>query len=182
MSPIKLKWLSEDEITSKTALELERTRCHMTKRKYTMRHSLALEAVMFIASPEDGLHSSGDRDKLMALIAIADENCDGLGNVVKDVRFSAERFVEMLGLVKSPDSYDDIKRWCSRMVEAVIVSQNSSSENGSQTTTQHLFDSTRCSSVSSLDDESNSESLDFEVELSQWLLDNLNGKTSRQTR
>jgi hypothetical protein len=130
----------------------------------------------FRASPEYGLPTTYDCDKMMALMKIADEDRDERGQVVNPITFSGYQFIKVLDQERNADRYDDINRWGQRMTDVTIMSKDTvflASKKKFSTDTFHVFTRFKGSGISNLDG-TNPQQQRFEVELAQWLIDNMN--------
>lgn len=73
--------------------------------------------------PSLGLPTTGDRDKYMAFMKIALDQCDFKGEVVNPIRFTGADMIKLLRLRKGGFHYDEINDWCKRLVATTIFSE-----------------------------------------------------------
>ena len=122
-----------------------------------------------------GLPSTADRDKYMAFMKIAMERKAYEGVLVNPIRFSGYSMLKTLGLSDSGANYEDLNQWGMRMADTTITSEQiiySSSRRKFMNKTVHVFRSfTR---VGESDSKGENQTVQFAVELEDWLLENLN--------
>ena len=132
----------------------------------------------FSAPPEFGLPNIYDYDKFIALMKIAYENRDENNKIVNPVTFTGYQFIKVLDQERNADRYEDIDRWGQKMTGVKIMSKESvflSTKRKFATDNFHLF--ARFKGGGFADKDGTNERHDkFEVELSQWLLDNINNR------
>jgi len=120
-----------------------------------------------------GLPSTADRDKYMAFMKLADEQRERHAPIMNPVRFTGYRLLQELGLTDSGENYEDINSWGERMANTTITSRQVvflAQSKRYANKTIHVFDS-----FQRVGKESGSgRSEEYEVVLSDWLLDNLN--------
>jgi len=125
-----------------------------------------------------GLPSTADRDKYMAFMKIADEQRLRYGHITNPIRFTGYRLLQELGICDSGANYEDINSWGERMTNTTITSRQVvffARTKRYANKTLHVFESfQRVGKQSSGKQSGNSRSEEFEVVLSDWLLDNLN--------
>ena len=129
----------------------------------------------FRASELLGLPSTADRDKFLALMKIVSEERARVGTVQNPIRFSGYRLLKELGLSDSGQNYEDISYWGRRMADTTITSERViyfSARKRYSDKTIHVFRSFQRVGESNLDNSDRSEA--YEVELEDWLLENLN--------
>ena len=122
-----------------------------------------------------GLPSTADRDKYMAFMRIAMERKLAEGELVNPIRFSGYSMLKALGLSDSGANYEDLNQWGMRMADTTITSEQimySSSRKKFMNKTVHVFRSFTRVGESDLD--GNSQTVQFAVELEDWLLENVN--------
>ena len=132
----------------------------------------------FRAPPEYGLPTIYDYDKFIALMKIAYENRDENNKIVNPVRFSGYQFIKVLDQERNADRYEDINRWGQKMTDLTIMSKESvflTSKRKFATDTFHLFARFKGTGFTNQDG-TNERHEKFEVELSQWVLDNINNR------
>ena len=122
-----------------------------------------------------GLPSTADRDKYMAFMKIAMERKMLEGELTNPVRFSGYSMFKALGVSDSGANYEDLNQWGMRMADTTITSEQiiySSSRRKFMNKTVHVFRSfTR---LGESDNNGENQSVQFAVELEDWLLENLN--------
>jgi hypothetical protein len=122
-----------------------------------------------------GLPSTADRDKYMAFMKIAMERKALEGELTNPIRFSGYSMLKALGLSDSGANYEDLNQWGMRMADTTITSEQiiySSSRRRFMNKTVHVFRSfTR---VGESDTDGSHQTVQFAVELEDWLLENLN--------
>ena len=120
-----------------------------------------------------GLPSTADRDKYMAFMKLADEQRERHGPITNPIRFTGYRLLQELGLTDSGENYEDINSWGERMTSTTITSRQVvflAQSKRYANKTIHVFDS-----FQRVGKETGSgRSEEYEVVLSDWLLDNLN--------
>ena len=122
-----------------------------------------------------GLPSTADRDKFLALMKIISEERARIGKIQNPIRFSGYRLLKELGLSDSGQNYEDISNWGRRMADTTITSERViyfSARKRYSDKTIHVFRSFQRVGESNLDDTDRSEA--YEIELEDWLLENLN--------
>src|SRR5579875_2693409 len=122
-----------------------------------------------------GLPSTADRDKYMAFMKIAMERKVVEGQLTNPIRFSGYSMLKALGVSDSGANYEDLNEWGMRMADTTITSEQiiySSSRRKFMNKTVHVFRSfTR---VGESDHDGSNQTVQFAVELEDWLLENLN--------
>src|ERR1700712_2099542 len=122
-----------------------------------------------------GLPSTADRDKYMAFMKIAMDRKAMEGELTNPIRFSGYSMLKALGLSDSGANYEDLNHWGMRMADTTITSEQiiySSSRRKFMNKTVHVFRSfTR---VGESDHNGNNQTVQFAVELEDWLLENVN--------
>ena len=129
----------------------------------------------FRSSDALGLPSTSDRDKYMAFMKLAMETKLRNGVVTNPIRFSGYSLLSALGQCDSGENYEALNSWGMRMADTTITSEQviySSLRKRYMNKTVHVFRSFTRLGSSNLDG-SNKVDL-FEVELEDWLLENLN--------
>lgn len=129
----------------------------------------------FRASELLGLPSTADRDKFLALMKLVSEERARVGTVQNPIRFSGYRLLKELGLSDSGQNYEDISNWGRRMADTTITSERViylSARKRYTDKTIHVFRSFQRVGESNLDNSDRTEA--YEVELEDWLLENLN--------
>lgn len=122
-----------------------------------------------------GLPSTADRDKYMAFMKIAMERKILEGELTNPIRFSGYSMLKALGLSDSGANYEDLNQWGMRMADTTITSEQiiySSSRRKFMNKTVHVFRSFTRVGESCKNGES--QTVQFTVELEDWLLENLN--------
>ena len=122
-----------------------------------------------------GLPSTADRDKYMAFMRIAMERKLAEGELTNPIRFSGYSMLKALGLSDSGANYEDLNQWGMRMADTTITSEQimySSSRKKFMNKTVHVFRSFTRVGESDLD--GNNQTVQFAVELEDWLLENVN--------
>lgn len=148
---------------------LRRTEKEVTREGYTLNF-----AVEFRCHPAFGLPAMADRDKFIALLRILKEDGVVDGKAVTRIRLNCHRMADALGLPPSQEFFKEIERWGQRMTATTITTRGvaySSSGKAYSNDTFHVFNSFGFSETRSLDDSAIEE--DFEIELSQWVTENL---------
>jgi hypothetical protein len=129
----------------------------------------------FRSSDALGLPSTSDRDKYMAFMKLAMEQKLRTGVIANPIRFSGYSLLSILGQCDSGENYEALNSWGMRMADTTITSEQviySSLRKRYMNKTVHVFRSFTRLGSSNLD---NSNKVDmFEVELEDWLLENLN--------
>ena len=122
-----------------------------------------------------GLPSTADRDKYMAFMKIAMDRKAMEGELTNPIRFSGYSMLKALGLSDSGANYEDLNQWGMRMADTTITSEQiiySSSRRKFMNKTVHVFRSfTR---VGESDHNGDNQTVQFAVELEDWLLENVN--------
>ncbi len=129
----------------------------------------------FRCSESLGLPSTSDRDKYMAFMKLAMDQRARTGMVMNPIRFSGHRLLNILGLSDSGENYEAINSWGKRMADTTITSEQtiySAARKKYVSKTIHVFSSFTRLGESNLDDTGKTDL--FEVELENWLLENLN--------
>lgn len=129
----------------------------------------------FRSSDTLGLPSSVDRDKFMAFSKLAMEQKLRNGVITNPVSFSGYSILMALGLCDSGENYEALNIWGMRMADTTITSEQviySSTRKKYMNKTVHVFRSFTRAGSSNLDGSNRSDR--FEVELEDWLLENLN--------
>ena len=129
----------------------------------------------FRSSDTLGLPSTSDRDKYMAFMKLAMESKLRNGVITNPIRFSGYSLLNALGQCDSGENYEALNSWGMRMADTTITSEQviySSLRKRYMNKTVHVFRSFTRLGSSNLDG-SNKTDL-FEVELEDWLLENLN--------
>ena len=129
----------------------------------------------FRSSEALGLPSTSDRDKYMAFMKLAMEQKLRSGVITNPIRFSGYSLLNILGQCDSGENYEALNSWGMRMADTTITSEQviySSVRKRYMNKTVHVFRSFTRLGSSDLD---NTNKIDmFEVELEDWLLENLN--------
>ena len=129
----------------------------------------------FRSSEVLGLPSTADRDKYMGFMKLLMETKLRNGIITNPIRFSGYSLLKVLGQCDSGENYEALNNWGKRMADTTITSEQvifSSVRKRYMNKTVHVFRSFTRLGSSNLD---NSEKVDtFEVELEDWLLENLN--------
>ncbi len=129
----------------------------------------------FRSSDTLGLPSTSDRDKYMAFMKLATEQRLRSGVIANPIRFSGYRLLSILGQCDSGENYESLNSWGMRMADTTITSEQviySSVKKRYMNKTVHVFRSFTRLGVST---RTNTHKTDlFEVELEDWLLENLN--------
>jgi hypothetical protein len=130
----------------------------------------------FRSSDELGLPSTSDRDKYMGFMKLAMETKLRTGGVITNpIRFSGYSLLNVLGQCDSGENYEALNSWGKRMADTTITSEQviySSLRKRYMNKTVHVFRSFTRLGASDLDGSNRTEM--FEVELEDWLLENLN--------
>lgn len=122
-----------------------------------------------------GLPSTADRDKFLALMKIVSEQRARQGTIQNPIRFSGYRLLRELGHSDAGQNYDEISNWGRRMADTTITSERVvyfSARKRYSDKTIHVFRSFQRIGESNLDNTDRTEA--YEVELEDWLLENLN--------
>ena len=129
----------------------------------------------FRSSEVLGLPSTSDRDKYMGFMKLLMEMKLKTGLIQNPIRFSGYSLLRVLGQCDSGENYEALNSWGQRMADTTITSEQviySSVRKRYMNKTVHVFRSFTRVGSSKLD---NSDKTDtFEVELEDWLLENLN--------
>lgn len=129
----------------------------------------------FRSSDVLGLPSTADRDKYMGFMKLLMEMKLRSGIIANPIRFSGYSLLKVLGQCDSGENYEALNNWGKRMADTTITSEQviySSVRKRYMNKTVHVFRSFTRLGSSNLD---NTEKVDtFEVELEDWLLENLN--------
>ncbi len=129
----------------------------------------------FRSSDVLGLPSTADRDKYMGFMKLLMEMKLRMGVISNPIRFSGYSLLKVLGQCDSGENYEALNSWGKRMADTTITSEQviySSVRKRYMNKTVHVFRSFTRLGSSNLD---NSDKTDtFEVELEDWLLENLN--------
>ncbi len=129
----------------------------------------------FRSSEMLGLPSTADRDKYMGFMKLLMDMKLKTGLIQNPIRFSGYSLLKVLGQCDSGENYEALNSWGQRMADTTITSEQviySSARKRYMNKTVHVFRSFTRVGSSNLD---NSDKVDtFEVELEDWLLENLN--------
>ncbi len=129
----------------------------------------------FRSSKTLGLPSTADRDKYMAFMKLAMDQKKRIGVVQNPIRFSGYSLLNTLSQCDSGENYEALNQWGMRMADTTITSEQiiySSSSKRYMNKTVHVFRSFTRLGTSALDNTARTDM--FEVELEDWLLENLN--------
>ena len=129
----------------------------------------------FRSSEALGLPSTSDRDKYMAFMKLAMEQKLRTGVISNPIRFSGYSLLNILGQCDSGENYEALNSWGLRMADTTITSEQviySSLRKRYMNKTVHVFRSFTRLGSSNLDNTNKTDM--FEVELEDWLLENLN--------
>lgn len=129
----------------------------------------------FRSSEALGLPSTSDRDKYMAFMKLAMETRLRNGVVTNPIRFSGYSLLNALGQCDSGENYEALNSWGMRMADTTITSEQviySSVRKRYMNKTVHVFRSFTRLGGSSLDGSGRTDV--YEIELEDWLLENLN--------
>jgi hypothetical protein len=129
----------------------------------------------FRSSEALGLPSTSDRDKYMAFMKLAMETKLRNGVISNPIRFSGYSLLNALGQCDSGENYEALNNWGMRMADTTITSEQviySSLRKRYMNKTVHVFRSFTRLGASNLDGSNKTDM--FEVELEDWLLENLN--------
>jgi len=122
-----------------------------------------------------GLPSTADRDKYMAFMKIADEQRERMGQICNPIRFTGSRLLQELGLSDSGENYEDINAWGERMAKTTITSRQViylAQAKRYANKTIHVFESFQRVGK----DSGSKRTEEYEIVLSDWLLENLNSE------
>ncbi len=122
-----------------------------------------------------GLPSTSDRDKYLAFMRIAMRMKLKQGSVQNPVRFSGFHLLKELGVTDAGPNYEDINVWGQRMADTTITSEKviyMAARKKYANTTVHVF--RRFTRVGRSNSDGSGRSELFEIELEDWLLENLN--------
>jgi hypothetical protein len=122
-----------------------------------------------------GLPGTPDRDKYMAFMKIAMEQKMAEGQLTNPIRFSGYSLIKVLGLTDGGENYEELNRWGMRMADTTITSEQiiySATRRNFMNKTVHVFESFMRVGESALD--GSRQTVEFEVKLADWLLENLN--------
>lgn len=129
----------------------------------------------FRSSDALGLPTTSDRDKYMAFMKLAMESKLRTGAITNPIRFSGYSLLNVLGQCDSGENYEALNSWGMRMADTTITSEQviySSLRKRYMNKTVHVFRSFTRLGASNLNDSNKTDV--FEVELEDWLLENLN--------
>jgi hypothetical protein len=129
----------------------------------------------FRSSDALGLPSTSDRDKYMGFMKLAMEQRLRTGVITNPIRFSGYSLLNVLGQCDSGENYEALNDWGMRMADTTITSEQviySSLRKRYMNKTVHVFRSFTRLGASNLDGSNKTDM--FEVELEDWLLENLN--------
>ena len=129
----------------------------------------------FRCSEALGLPSTSDRDKYMAFMKLAMDQRARTGVVSNPIRFSGYSLLNILGQCDSGENYEALNNWGMRMADTTITSQQtiySALRKNYISKTIHVFRSFTRLGESNFDNTGKTDF--FEVELEEWLLENLN--------
>lgn len=129
----------------------------------------------FRSSDALGLPSTSDRDKYMGFMKLAMEQKMRTGLITNPIRFSGYSLLNILGQCDSGENYEALNSWGMRMADTTITSEQviySSLRKRYMNKTVHVFRSFTRLGSSNLDNSGKTDM--FEVELEDWLLENLN--------
>lgn len=129
----------------------------------------------FRSSDVLGLPSTSDRDKYMGFMKLLMEMKLRTGIISNPVRFSGYSLLKVLGQCDSGENYEALNSWGMRMADTTITSEQviySSLRKRYMNKTVHVFRSFTRLGSSNLDGSDKTDT--FEVELEEWLLENLN--------
>jgi len=129
----------------------------------------------FRSSEALGLPSTSDRDKYMGFMKLAMEQKLRTGVITNPIRFSGYSLLNILGQCDSGENYEALNSWGKRMADTTITSEQviySSLRKRYMNKTVHVFRSFTRLGASDLDNSNKTDM--FEVELEDWLLENLN--------
>lgn len=129
----------------------------------------------FRSSDQLGLPSTSDRDKYMGFMKLAMDQKLKSGVITNPIRFSGYSLLNILGQCDSGENYEALNSWGMRMADTTITSQQiiySTVRKQYMNKTVHVFRSFTRLGTSNLDNTNKTDM--FEVELEDWLLENLN--------
>jgi len=129
----------------------------------------------FRSSDQLGLPSTSDRDKYMGFMKLAMDQKLKNGVITNPIRFSGYSLLNILGQCDSGENYEALNSWGMRMADTTITSQQiiySTVRKQYMNKTVHVFRSFTRLGTSNLDNTNKTDM--FEVELEDWLLENLN--------
>ena len=129
----------------------------------------------FRSSEVLGLPSTADRDKYMGFMKLLMEIKLQTGIIANPIRFSGYSLLRVLGQCDSGENYEALNNWGKRMADTTITSEQviySSVRKRYMNKTVHVFRSFTRLGSSNLDNTDKTDT--FEVELEDWLLENLN--------
>lgn len=129
----------------------------------------------FRSSDVLGLPSTADRDKYMGFMKLLMEMKLRSGVIANPIRFSGYSLLRVLGQCDSGENYEALNSWGKRMADTTITSEQviySSVRKRYMNKTVHVFRSFTRLGSSNLDNTDKTDT--FEVELEDWLLENLN--------
>jgi len=129
----------------------------------------------FRSSDQLGLPSTSDRDKYMGFMKLAMDQKLRTGVITNPIRFSGYSLLNILGQCDSGENYEALNSWGMRMADTTITSQQiiySTVRKQYMNKTVHVFRSFTRLGTSNLDNTNKTDM--FEVELEDWLLENLN--------
>lgn len=129
----------------------------------------------FRSSDVLGLPSTADRDKYMGFMKLLMEMKVRTGLITNPIRFSGYSLLRVLGQCDSGENYEALNSWGKRMADTTITSEQviySSVRKRYMNKTVHVFRSFTRLGSSNLDNTDKTDT--FEVELEDWLLENLN--------
>jgi hypothetical protein len=129
----------------------------------------------FRSSDALGLPTTSDRDKYMGFMKLAMDTKLRTGVITNPIRFSGYSLLNVLGQCDSGENYDALNSWGKRMADTTITSEQviySSVRKRYMNKTVHVFRSFTRLGASDLDNSNKTDT--FEVELEDWLLENLN--------
>lgn len=122
-----------------------------------------------------GLPSTAARDKYMGFMKLLMEMKLRTGLITNPIRFSGYSLLRVLGQCDSGENYEALNNWGKRMADTTITSEQviySSIRKRYMNKTVHVFRSFTRLGSSNLDNTDKTDA--FEVELEDWLLENLN--------
>jgi hypothetical protein len=129
----------------------------------------------FRSSETLGLPSTSDRDKYMGFMKLAMETKLKMGVINNPIRFSGYSLLNILGQCDSGENYEALNSWGMRMADTTITSEQviySSLRKRYMNKTVHVFRSFTRLGTSGANNTGRADM--FEVELEDWLLENLN--------
>ncbi|MBB5061453.1 hypothetical protein HDF16_006189 [Granulicella aggregans] len=134
-----------------------------------------LVSATFRSSDQLGLPSTSDRDKYMGFMKLAMDQKLRNGVIANPIRFSGYSLLNILGQCDSGENYEALNSWGMRMADTTITSEQviySTVKKQYMNRTVHVFRSFTRLGTSNLDNSNKTDM--FEVELEDWLLENLN--------